>query len=596
MDRRSNTNKIHRRSNKDMTDKGNKYFKSNHLSYKSISIIENYLSAGLLPGSLTTMNSLRMHLKLDKDKNSKSPYNNNREYYEFDKSIKGTKITTKVKIYKINDIDRDCSFEELNKFELLAEANEWSDETMGSIFYDLIEDEKIKSNLTTNSYIKLRQEIISLKYPVSEHMLYLSKLHSIKQEDFIFIMDYLKEIEELAKILSNIRNLSKKEFERMISDAFFMGLGKGTSLEVVKNTKEDDNLMNILKYLKRIENHIITQSKVDSSKNNKKEHDRSKINKENYFLNKINNNKPNQWCKIHKASSHKTKDCFLNNKSKNDKSDEKPLKCILIKEIKEEPKKDFLQTPKHFVIQEEKEFKVDVNARNANNSIDKEKIIKNRDKKGLKNSAQCSRNLNILNDLKFSEEVNVVDKNKVNKIKYKKVDRDEKYNDTCENMQSHKKLINVKNKNVKNSLNIKNEKYKVKMNHESLFKHYIYKYYKKLKNKILNKSSLYYKNKNLNTYEIEPNSYFKPKKVNNKIYKKGVKIKTLTKDYKTRIKHSVLNLNKVVKRDYRPPPVIKRNKIIGLNYDSNIDLFRSDCCLKSTNMIRGNQRTLLRVY
>ena len=99
----------------------------------------------------------------------------------------------------------------------------------------------------------------------------------------------------------------------MISDAFFMGLGKGTSLEVVKNTKEDDNLMNILKYLKRIENHIITQSKVDSSKNNKKEENRSKIKKENYFSNKINNNKPNQWCKTHKTSSHKTKDCFLNN-------------------------------------------------------------------------------------------------------------------------------------------------------------------------------------------------------------------------------------------------------------------------------------------
>ena len=70
-----------------------------------------------------------------------------REYYEFDKNIKGTKITTKIKIYKISDIDRDCSFEELNKFELLAEANEWSDETMGSIFYALFRT--IRSNQTS---------------------------------------------------------------------------------------------------------------------------------------------------------------------------------------------------------------------------------------------------------------------------------------------------------------------------------------------------------------------------------------------------------------------------------------------------------------
>lgn len=98
-------------------------------------------------------------------------------------------------------------------------------------------------------------------------MLYLSKLHSIKQEDFIFIEDYLKKIEEIANILTNVRNLTKKETERMISNIFFMGLGKCTSLELVKNTKEDDNLISILKYLKKIENHVITQSKVDASKN-----------------------------------------------------------------------------------------------------------------------------------------------------------------------------------------------------------------------------------------------------------------------------------------------------------------------------------------
>lgn len=67
----------------------------------------------------------------------------NREHYEFEKVIKGTKISTKVKIYKIINIDRDFSFEELEKFELLAEANDWSNQTMGKILYDLIEDENI---------------------------------------------------------------------------------------------------------------------------------------------------------------------------------------------------------------------------------------------------------------------------------------------------------------------------------------------------------------------------------------------------------------------------------------------------------------------
>ncbi|EQB62374.1 hypothetical protein NAPIS_ORF00049 [Vairimorpha apis BRL 01] len=147
MDRRSKTDRIDRRIKTERTNNPNKYFKPKHLSCKTMSILENYLSAGLLPVSHTAMNSLSMHLTLDKDKNSKSQYNKDREYYKFDKNIKGTKITTKIKIYKISDIDRDCSFEELNKFELLAEANEWSDETMGSIFYALFRT--IRSNQTS---------------------------------------------------------------------------------------------------------------------------------------------------------------------------------------------------------------------------------------------------------------------------------------------------------------------------------------------------------------------------------------------------------------------------------------------------------------
>lgn len=49
-----------------------------------------------------------------------------------------------------------CSFEEFSKFETVAKANDWSDETMEHIYYDLIKTEKIKMRLTDNSYSILR--------------------------------------------------------------------------------------------------------------------------------------------------------------------------------------------------------------------------------------------------------------------------------------------------------------------------------------------------------------------------------------------------------------------------------------------------------
>ena len=51
----------------------------------------------------------------------------------------------------------------------------------------------------------------------------------------------------------------------MISDGFCMVIWKSTSRELVRNVKEGENIVNVLKYLKRIESEIITQSKVDET-------------------------------------------------------------------------------------------------------------------------------------------------------------------------------------------------------------------------------------------------------------------------------------------------------------------------------------------
>lgn len=93
------------------------------------SIIENYLSSGLIPRSFTTMNSFGNELstaqqgkKFERPQNVKVRLENEpREYYEFEKNINGTNITTKIKILRIKNLKADCSIIE---FERLAKSNE----------------------------------------------------------------------------------------------------------------------------------------------------------------------------------------------------------------------------------------------------------------------------------------------------------------------------------------------------------------------------------------------------------------------------------------------------------------------------------------
>ena len=140
--------------------------------------------------SFTTMNSLRSKFSLNHlEKIFKKPQNemgrpkDQREYYKFDKHIKGTNITTKIKILRIKNIKMNCTITEFETFERLAITNEWTDEIMGNIYYDIIEEEKYKTSLTQNSYVKLRKEIMTILYPSAETVLYLKQINNVKQNN-----------------------------------------------------------------------------------------------------------------------------------------------------------------------------------------------------------------------------------------------------------------------------------------------------------------------------------------------------------------------------------------------------------------------------
>ena len=102
-------------------NKSNKSYLNTNKGVTTKSLVESYLSFGALPQDFVTMISLRD--KSIGNMKTKTPITQKvedrektKEYYEFDKNIKGTNITTKVKIYKIKNLTENCSFEEFNRF------------------------------------------------------------------------------------------------------------------------------------------------------------------------------------------------------------------------------------------------------------------------------------------------------------------------------------------------------------------------------------------------------------------------------------------------------------------------------------------------
>lgn len=212
-------------------------------------------------------------------------------------------------------------------------ANNWSDETMGVIYFDLIEDEEFKTDLTFNSYKKLRDEIIDILHPNSESRFLIAKLDLIQQRNFTSITDYFKKIKKSIEIISLSQKFSQREFDRLLSDTFFRGLATHTSLKLLDAGLDEGTVSQVLKYLKKYEDRIILQANLSSLSFTSEQ----STNPENKPPASSPTAKTNfKWCTIHHMKSPNTKDCTLNRGSSVHQGDNSTTqKSLLISEFKE---------------------------------------------------------------------------------------------------------------------------------------------------------------------------------------------------------------------------------------------------------------------
>ncbi|KAF9758261.1 Protein DDI1 like protein 1, partial [Nosema granulosis] len=311
----------------------NKTFKSKQSHILSgVSIVENYLSSGRLPGRNATLSSIA------KTNTTKTTSEIEQDYYEFDKKVRDTGVTVKIKILRIKDVRVDLSLGELARFESLAFSNGWTDEAMGELYYELIEDEVIKETLTKTSYKKLREELVEILHPKSEARIITTKLDTIKQQNFTTIGEFFKEIKKNVEILGVVQKLTQKEFDRILTDSFHRGLGTSTSLKILDAGVSDLPVLDIVKYLKKYEEGIILQNDLCNITLINKDRSLTQHQRSNPIL--TTNPSYNKWCSIHKMRSHNTRECSLNpNRTSNNspqptRTPEQTTRSLIITETK----------------------------------------------------------------------------------------------------------------------------------------------------------------------------------------------------------------------------------------------------------------------
>ncbi|KAG0442508.1 Transposon Tf2-9 polyprotein [Dictyocoela muelleri] len=146
-------------------------------------------------------------------------------------------------------------------------------------------------------------------------------MKSIKQENFIFLDEYVENQNKALKEYFIAQNYNKYVQEAKFEESFFEGLSDNTLLYLSQQSINDRNtaIDNLLK----IENSLIMifeKQKINDSMNA----ENIRNNNNNLVANKLMNNGKDpfikKWCSIHKTSSHNDNECYFKKRNDIEKS------------------------------------------------------------------------------------------------------------------------------------------------------------------------------------------------------------------------------------------------------------------------------------
>lgn len=113
----------------------------------------------------------------------------------------------------------------LVRLEEIRELTSWTETESIIILKELLKYLKINFENNEMNYLEYRKYLINLFYPKENISLYLDDLDQIKQENYLYIHEYLNEIKVKLNAYSISAKLTKNEYSRKYEETFQRGLG-----------------------------------------------------------------------------------------------------------------------------------------------------------------------------------------------------------------------------------------------------------------------------------------------------------------------------------------------------------------------------------
>ncbi|EJW01826.1 hypothetical protein EDEG_03693, partial [Edhazardia aedis USNM 41457] len=145
-----------------------------------------------------------------------------------------TNINIQREVTLLYDIEQQDIIRWKKEFKDVSALCGWDNETACMVLDSIVASEYLHLVQNTSNIHDKLNNILQYKYPANKGYYYAEELARIKQDNFLTIEDYLKEVTKHCNRLGISKNYDDFQKHEKIEDSFYYGLSDITKLEMTR--------------------------------------------------------------------------------------------------------------------------------------------------------------------------------------------------------------------------------------------------------------------------------------------------------------------------------------------------------------------------
>ncbi|KCZ78275.1 hypothetical protein H311_00692, partial [Anncaliia algerae PRA109] len=185
----------------------NKFLSLKHIksSYPSSSLLQRYYKGGMKTRGYDILSSMSIERTRQERSIANKP---SIDYFEYEVQPANTSISLKKRMDYLQHLEYQDVEVWVQQFRSLAQESNWDEKTSLSVLKSIVDIKILESTKEYTSLDSILDALVRQKYPPEQiNYIYLN-IKNIKQNNFLLIKDYHKELQGTVKCMSFINNMT----------------------------------------------------------------------------------------------------------------------------------------------------------------------------------------------------------------------------------------------------------------------------------------------------------------------------------------------------------------------------------------------------